>query len=938
LLPFLPGLLVKTFLAQWQVPETVCTPKNLETYLKEWATYDRTENIENFLRGNTSQDSEESMKFQLTAFQLLLRFLTIAEEIPDAVQSYCQATEDVSVHSEQPFERFSDPKFLRSLAQNISNIKDVESKTHRINAFKLLVPKVVNFYLSRLQLQCKLCGNMGMFDMFLEQWHCSERKSEFEKEMESSLKTLENFIMSKLISTATNGALLQDVKEEKEAKEKKDAQPVKVTTVIINQRNSNNYKQIVAHLLQFSLVVLILSIIYYIHFSGACNPHHFLNASKKCQPKTKCDFNSSYEKKPPTEESDRECALITQHCGLDEYEESGPTLTQDRVCTKITKTEVDTLSDLLKTGSFKQLEKILEERKGRNSFNISAQKVMQLMPEILQQKTSKNNGKDPEVLDFVSKYLDIPKIIKYEFHSFLLSEPSKKNFYILFDKVVSFYAPKEILNINATLYDDLELNVEKIKAQHKILEGTWTQMSEISEKIDHFGDHNAPRESFPRFPLIQQWTETACRKRLQKKYLIFDPKNDIGGEVRENHYESLFTSLKNTHDLCAMDFLVTTQLEFPWRQISQEIKAVHDRCMDIIKSPVITDVMKTTFRHDFENLRIISKYASDPYLHFLKLVKIDHLIEEFKKQVSTTVNDFKDASRANTDSLATSHIIRLYHLHLLLDDQNVATTIVEVVQVENFQVCTILTRDDTTFDTRVLHLPGLCENPIRKLQIPLKEVFDNLFTDPPSDPQVFSETKPVNWFFGSSTKHAINISQWELVKKYNEILQPVFNVKTKEELKQAVEKIVKSAKEYEKSNNCLKSSFQNQIRLDKSCLPTLFAHTNAVWGLSHLKLVGTPGFQNELKTMRRLHNAQIVAILMALGVHLSSDSVPSHMLQILTGEGKSVILAHIAIVMGLIGVRTKIVAYSKYLTQRDQNDFAALFITFGMSKWKFMCF
>uniref|UniRef100_A0A7S1NJR4 VWFA domain-containing protein n=1 Tax=Eutreptiella gymnastica TaxID=73025 RepID=A0A7S1NJR4_9EUGL len=78
------------------------------------------------------------------------------------------------------------------------------------------------------------------------------------------------------------------------------------------------------------------------------------------------------------------------------------------------------------------------------------------------------------------------------------------------------------------------------------------------------------------------------------------------------------------------------------------------------------------------------------------------------------------------------------------------------------------------------------------------------------------------------------------------------------------------------------------------------------------------------------HTTQIVAVYRLLGIECQTgfwgslfqrfraiDAVQSMMIQILTGEGKSVTLGLLAAVLGLLGVEVDVVCYSEYLTERD---------------------
>lgn len=91
------------------------------------------------------------------------------------------------------------------------------------------------------------------------------------------------------------------------------------------------------------------------------------------------------------------------------------------------------------------------------------------------------------------------------------------------------------------------------------------------------------------------------------------------------------------------------------------------------------------------------------------------------------------------------------------------------------------------------------------------------------------------------------------------------------------------------------------------------------------------------------HPAQVVAIFRMLGLGYSSSAATSsadldldldlgvdlglakNLVQIGTGEGKSVTLAITASTLALFGMHTYCVCYSSYLSQRDYSAFEALF-------------
>ena len=77
------------------------------------------------------------------------------------------------------------------------------------------------------------------------------------------------------------------------------------------------------------------------------------------------------------------------------------------------------------------------------------------------------------------------------------------------------------------------------------------------------------------------------------------------------------------------------------------------------------------------------------------------------------------------------------------------------------------------------------------------------------------------------------------------------------------------------------------------------------------------------------HNIQVLTILRLLGCADSSlSSLQNHMMQIGTGEGKSVVLGALSTIFGVLNIPVRCVCYSEYLSCRDYEDFKDIFISF----------
>merc|ERR1712196_417334 len=77
------------------------------------------------------------------------------------------------------------------------------------------------------------------------------------------------------------------------------------------------------------------------------------------------------------------------------------------------------------------------------------------------------------------------------------------------------------------------------------------------------------------------------------------------------------------------------------------------------------------------------------------------------------------------------------------------------------------------------------------------------------------------------------------------------------------------------------------------------------------------------------HNVQVLTIFKLLRVAEPISHLQNQLMQIRTGEGKSIILGALATIFGLLGFRVRCVCYSEYLSSRDYNDFQEVFQAFS---------
>jgi hypothetical protein len=82
------------------------------------------------------------------------------------------------------------------------------------------------------------------------------------------------------------------------------------------------------------------------------------------------------------------------------------------------------------------------------------------------------------------------------------------------------------------------------------------------------------------------------------------------------------------------------------------------------------------------------------------------------------------------------------------------------------------------------------------------------------------------------------------------------------------------------------------------------------------------------------HNIQVLTILRLLGCgDSSSTSLKNHLMEIGTGEGKSIALGALATIFGILGFSVRCVCYSEYLSFRDHSDFKSIFEAFECDQY-----
>ena len=135
----------------------------------------------------------------------------------------------------------------------------------------------------------------------------------------------------------------------------------------------------------------------------------------------------------------------------------------------------------------------------------------------------------------------------------------------------------------------------------------------------------------------------------------------------------------------------------------------------------------------------------------------------------------------------------------------------------------------------------------------------------------------------------------------------------------------------------------------KDKIPELVAHIFATWTLKNTQHYNAMrGIEAAKAYLLMPHVGQVIAIFRILGLGYKqrmktkghrvpfigriSDDLVNNLVQIGTGEGKSVVMAVTACLFALIRVDVNCSCYSEVLSMRDKNDFAPVFRAFGIEE------
>jgi len=109
-------------------------------------------------------------------------------------------------------------------------------------------------------------------------------------------------------------------------------------------------------------------------------------------------------------------------------------------------------------------------------------------------------------------------------------------------------------------------------------------------------------------------------------------------------------------------------------------------------------------------------------------------------------------------------------------------------------------------------------------------------------------------------------------------------------------------------------------------IPIMMAYLFVIWTLRDAKaFFDTSSSKDSTHYLKKPHPGQVIAIFRMLNIAGETGELSSHLVQVLSGEGKSIVVAITAEILALCGFSVSCACYSEYLCSRDFADFEKMF-------------
>ncbi|CAG9315944.1 unnamed protein product [Blepharisma stoltei] len=115
------------------------------------------------------------------------------------------------------------------------------------------------------------------------------------------------------------------------------------------------------------------------------------------------------------------------------------------------------------------------------------------------------------------------------------------------------------------------------------------------------------------------------------------------------------------------------------------------------------------------------------------------------------------------------------------------------------------------------------------------------------------------------------------------------------------------------------------IQTIREFIPELLAYISILWMFLNMKKCNYDVDEEGETTFFKPHAIQILSIFRMIGIGYENVEPKNNLVQILTGEGKSITLAFLCSMLALLGFSVNCACYSEHLSNRDFEDFQPLY-------------
>jgi len=451
------------------------------------------------------------------------------------------------------------------------------------------------------------------------------------------------------------------------------------------------------------------------------------------------------------------------------------------------------------------------------------------------------------------------------------------------------------------------------------------QNSKFIDKITYFKSHDDRKNEFEKF--IEGYKDDI----FNFKYKLHSNVIDIEQffkllDKKVNTYTNFFLTFNNEHDILNKTLIsINNQInELKMEILNFDISKEHYEDEYIKEININYKILKNVsekfpiFKDDINSLL---KKTKDNLIDILENIKIDHMknfnysnisyiISKLKK-LSFLLNYFKKEFEKNIED---------YFKHIKSNSKNHPGEIFDKLG-QHLQ-------NEGEWGYEVIRNYNIFEGLNNRLYTSLTNKFDIKYVlDNLQIRSVDEDLKSKN-YYDSKINNFLNEKYQEYFKEFKQLIEK--NLCNSEKgMKTIREKLKLLIGDYSLENNNDKIIPSNLFQQ----LPIILAHISAIFTINKSKnYYNVDNSKFEDKNLYIVHPAQIIAIFQTFCLETKkSENICNNMIQIGTGEGKSIILGLISIIFALLGYEVSVACYSSNLSMRDFESFKCLFNFFGIS-------